>query len=330
MAKKRSVLTTFVLALLIITAMLCLNPVHANAKTTTESTHTTGTVTATLLYVREEPTINSNIIGSVREGNQLTMEEVVKTSDKVYTNWLKINYFGKVGYVSQNYVDIQEEELENDVGVVTAYLVNVRKQPKISSNVIGTVNKGDLLTIDEVIETSDKNYTTWLKIKFNEQVGYISKNYVDYVDKKEEKPDTEFESYIGVITASGLNLRPKPTTSSAPITVLKKDSLVIVSDKVNTTWLKVKYNKTVGYVSQQYVDVYENEEETTKVGIVSQDLNLRTKPTTNSDVKEILSKGAYVDILDTRTTSDIYKQWYQVRSPRGNIGWVVGKYLEVD
>lgn len=330
MAKKRSVLTTFVLALLIITAMLCLNPVHANAKTTTESTHTTGTVTATLLYVREEPTINSNIIGSVREGNQLTIEGVVKTSDKVYTNWLKINYFGKVGYVSQNYVDIQKEELENDVGVVTAYLVNVRKQPKISSNVIGTVNKGDLLTINEVIETSDKNYTTWLKIKFNEQVGYISKNYVDYVDKKEEKPDTEFESYIGVVTASGLNLRTKPTTSSEPITVLKKGSLVIVSDKVNTTWLKVKYNKTVGYVSQQYVDVYENEEETTKVGIVSQDLNLRTKPTTNSGVKEILSKGAYVDILDTRTTSDIYKQWYQVRSPRGNIGWVVGKYLEVD
>ena len=126
------------------------------------------------------------------------------------------------------------------------------------------MNKGDLLIIDEVIETSDKSYPTWLKIKFNDQVGYISKNYVDYVDKKEEKPDTEFESYIGVITTSGLNLRTKPTTASKSITVLKKDSLVIVSeivhtsDKVNNTWLKVKYNKTVGYVAQQYVDVYEN------------------------------------------------------------------------
>lgn len=256
MAKKRSVLTTFVLALLAFMVMLCLTPVHANAKTTTE---TTGVVNTCLLYVREKPTICSNVIGSVREGNQLTIEEVVKTSDKVYTNWLKINYFGKVGYVSQNYVNLKEEELENNVGVVTASLVNVRKQPNINSNIIGNVREGKQLTIEEVIETSDKNHSTWLKIKFNEQVGYISKNYVEYVDKKEQNTDTDFECYIGVVTASGLNLRTKPTTSSDPITVLKNGNLVIVFDKVNTSWLKVKYNKTVGYVAQQYIDVYENE-----------------------------------------------------------------------
>lgn len=337
MAKKRSVLTTFVVALLIFIAMLSLTPIHANAATT-KTTHTTGIVTTCLLYVRDEPNINSNVIGNVREGNKLTIEEVVETSDKVYTIWLKINFNGKVGYVSKDYVEIQEEELESNVGIVTASLLNVRDKSSINSNVIGNVKKGNTLTIEEVVETSDKTYPTWLKINYNGKVGYVSKNYVDFVDKTEDQPDTTFESYIGIVTASGLNLRSKPTTNSSIITVLKNKSLVIVSevvhtsDKVNSSWLKVNYNNKVGYVAKQYVDVFEDKtiDTTKEVGIVSTDLNLRTNPTTaNSKVKEILSKGTYVEVLNTRTTSDNYKKWYQVRSPSGNVGWVAGQYLEV-
>lgn len=353
MAKKRSILTTFVVALLIIAVMLSLTPLPVSAKTSySEPEHTTGVVTASLLHVRDGPSVNSNIIGTVREGNLLTIEKVIETSDKVYTIWLKINYNGKVGYVSKNYVNFvdanQDEETitpdtepESYIGIVTACLLNVRDNPSITSNTIGNVKEGNLLTIEEVIETSDKVYATWLKINYNGKVGYVAKNYVNFVDTNQDEEqitpdDSKLESYIGIVTASGLNLRTEPTTNSSIIAVLKNKSLVNVlevvhtSDKVNSIWLKVNFNNSVGYVAQQYVDIFDVETTNTskQVGVVTTNLNLRTNPTTtNSQIKEILPKGTCVNILNSRTTSN--QKWYQVRSPKGIIGWVSGKYLQI-
>lgn len=146
------------------------------------------------------------------------------------------------------------------------------------------------------------------------------------------------ENYIGIVTASGLNIRSEPTTDSEVISVLKNKSIVNVSetihtsDSVNDTWLKVNFNNTIGYVSQRYVDIFEYTPTDTsrKIGVVKTDLNLRAKPTTtNSRIKEVLPKGDCVSVLSSRTTSDKSGKWYLVVSSSGNFGWVSGKYLQV-
>ena len=148
MAKKRSILKTLVIALLIIAVMLNLTtlPVTANA-TSHENQSSLGVVTATLLNVRNKPSTDSNVIGGLKKGTFLTIEEVITTSDTLYRNWLKINYNGKVGYVANNYVDFIDTdqdknqttpdfEQENYIGIVTAAGLNLRTKPNTNKVLI--------------------------------------------------------------------------------------------------------------------------------------------------------------------------------------------------
>jgi len=57
-------------------------------------------------------------------------------------------------------------------------------------------------------------------------------------------------------------LRSEPKTNASVLQVLKSNSLVKVTDVINTSgkdnssWLKVNYNGKVGYLAKQYVNFY--------------------------------------------------------------------------
>jgi len=227
-------------------------------------------------------------------------------------------------------------EIVHTTGIVTSNISPVREELSTNSKIIDIIREGIKLEIGEIVESSENFYTLWFKVKFNEKVEYVPKIYDNFLDNSGEPSDEKFESYIG-LTACGLNLRSEPKTNASVLEVLKSNSLVIVTDVINTSgkdnssWLKVNYNGKVGYLAKQYVNFYESTTNTSKeVGIVSISLNLNAKPnTTNSEVKEVISKGCVVEILSTATTSNNYNKWYQVRSPSGNVGWVKGRYVKV-
>ncbi|MDY3827275.1 MAG: SH3 domain-containing protein [Clostridium sp.] len=142
---------------------------------------TKGTVTGvnTSLNVRSGASTSASIIGTLKNGAKV---EITGESG----NWYKINYNGKVGYVYKSYIkkgttgttgttggdggtSTTTEKKGVVVGISTT--LNVRSGASTSASIIGTLRNGAQVTI--IGESGN-----WYKIKFNERVGYVSKDYV--------------------------------------------------------------------------------------------------------------------------------------------------------
>ena len=268
MVKKRLVLATYVLAHLLIVVMFSIGPLSVSAITIDfKNNYNMGVIMPCLLQVKEHPSLDSNTLGVLEEGTIIDIEEIVVTSDRVYKNWLKFNYYGETGYVVKEFVASIEVSEDEDM----------------SNSIVAVQN------------------------------------------------------YRGMVTASGLNLRSEPTTQSDIITTLGQytyfdvSEIVYNSDNMSNTWLKVQYNDLTGYVSGKYVKLLVGGPVNTsdEFGVTTGYLNLRTKPTKSSDIKQVINIRKIVKVLDSCTTCDEYGKWYKVQAPNGNIGWVAGEYLQV-
>lgn len=64
--------------------------------------------------------------------------------------------------------------LATDYYSVTADVLNVRKQPSMSGDVVGAVRRGD------IVEVYANNYDGWRKISTSSVSGYVSSKYLKY------------------------------------------------------------------------------------------------------------------------------------------------------
>ena len=100
-----------------------------------------------------------------------------------------------------------------------------------------------------------------------------------------------------VETASSVNFRSQPSTSSAVIDRLSNGTKVAVLDQQDD-WYFVAYAGTTGYISSDYVStqaVMNVEAGGAKVNTAV--LNLRSKPSTDSEVVTRLTQGAVAKII---------------------------------
>ncbi|TPF14382.1 hypothetical protein CBE79_25640 [Priestia megaterium] len=195
-------------------------------------------VTASKLNVRSGAGTTYGIIGSVVKGQMLS---VVSKSG----SWYKINYNGRTGYVSSDYVQASgttTPPAENTTYTVTASTLNVRSGAGTNYASIGSVTKGQKLS---VVSKSG----SWYKINYNGRTGYVSSDYVQ-VSGTGATPPAESTTYT--VTASTLNVRSGAGTSYASIgSVTKGQKLSVVSK--SGSWYKINYNGRTGYVSSDYV-----------------------------------------------------------------------------
>lgn len=128
----------------------------------------------------------------------------------------------------------------------------------------------------------------------------------------------------GVVTASHLNFRTEPSTSSKVISVLEKGTIVIILEE-NGDWLKVKLEDTEGYLFKSYVEFMTAHGVTTATS-----LNVRSKPTTKSASLGLLNKGTFVSIHEAVTTDDTQNPvWLKVTSSDGKTGYVSQRYVNI-
>jgi L,D-peptidoglycan transpeptidase YkuD (ErfK/YbiS/YcfS/YnhG family) len=123
-------------------------------------------VTASKLNVRSGAETTYGIIGSVVKDQTLS---VVSKSG----SWYKINYNGRTGYVSSDYVQASgtTPSAESTTYIVTASTLNVRSGAGTNYASIGSVTKGQKLS---VVSKSG----SWYKINYNGGTGYVSSDYV--------------------------------------------------------------------------------------------------------------------------------------------------------
>ena len=145
----------------------------------TNSTNKKGIVSVSsgALNVRSGAGTQYSVIGSVSKGKEV---EITGESG----TWYKINYGGKTGYVSKDYINIKSEgsntnppsqSYKKGTVINVSSSLNVRTSPSTSSSVIGYLLNGTVVKISG--QTNG-----WYKIIFNssmgEKEGYVSGQYL--------------------------------------------------------------------------------------------------------------------------------------------------------
>ncbi|PEJ60612.1 cell wall-binding protein [Bacillus sp. AFS002410] len=129
------------------------------------------------------------------------------------------------------------------------------------------------------------------------------------------------------VTASVLNVRSAPNTSSKVVDTLRKNDQIEIVKFYNASWAQIKTTTTkngIAYVSTNYLQ---------KIPTIVQakaNLNLRTGPSTKNKVLTVIPKGAKVSFLGYQTTgkTQIDYNWAIV-SYNGKKGFASTKYLNM-
>lgn len=127
----------------------------------------------------------------------------------------------------------------------TTHNLNLRKSASTSSGIIMTIPK------NSSIDIVDKSTYGWYKIRYNNNIGYVSSNYVTLNTNISNTPSSTHKKY-GVTTAN-LNFRKSASTSSLIIKTIPKNTSVEILEKLSSGWYKVKYKGLTGYVVGTYI-----------------------------------------------------------------------------
>ncbi|WP_235604051.1 SH3 domain-containing protein, partial [Bacillus gaemokensis] len=141
----------------------------------TNGVQETGTINATSLRVRSQANTNSAILGNLKNGEKVTI--LGKAN-----GWAKINYKGKEGYISLEFVKLEtgkqeEKSVENitnevqESGTINATSLRVRSQANTNSAILGNLKNGEKVTI-----LGKAN--GWAKINYKGKEGYVSLEFV--------------------------------------------------------------------------------------------------------------------------------------------------------
>ncbi|WP_193352127.1 SH3 domain-containing protein, partial [Bacillus bingmayongensis] len=227
----------------------------------------TGVVTATRLNVRNSPVLGNSIIGHVTKNEKVTV--LGKAN-----GWAKIEYKGKEGYVSleflkfgevvQNITAPQTDQptINNgtqESGTITATSLRVRSAANTSSAILGNLKKGEKVTI-----LGKAN--GWAKVSYKGNEGYISLEFVKLSGNAEGTKPSEptinnGTQESGIINATSLRVRSQANASSAILGSLKNGEKVTILGKANG-WAKISYKGNEGYISLEFVKLSGNAEGT--------------------------------------------------------------------
>ncbi|MCR5415683.1 MAG: C40 family peptidase [Pseudobutyrivibrio sp.] len=127
------------------------------------------------VYIRETASADSEYVGKLYNNSAATVSDTVETDDGT---WLLITSGDVTGYVKQEYVVQNDEELAKQVSrrlaTVNTTTLYVREEASTDSSVIDLLPVGDDLTvIDESMADSG-----WVKVTCNAGEGYVSTEYV--------------------------------------------------------------------------------------------------------------------------------------------------------
>ena len=135
--------------------------------------------------------------------------------------------------------------------------------------------------------------------------------YGEYSSSIKGQTDAELTVIKTGTTKSGVNVRSGPSTSYGKVGYLNGGTKVeIVGIDAKTGWYKIKYNNGYAYVSNLYVII---QNESTKPGIATSGVNVRSGPSTSYKKLGYLNSGTKVDIIE----KDAKTGWYKIKYNNG-------------
>ena len=126
-----------------------------------------GATTGSSLRLRAEASTSSNIITTLDKG------VAVAVLDDTLDGWYKIAFNGNTGFVSANYMVIDEDNVFTSYGRVNADGVNVRAGANTDSQILASIDTGTVVTVNGFVDG-------WYDVtcKYGTE-GYIRSDFLD-------------------------------------------------------------------------------------------------------------------------------------------------------
>lgn len=166
------------------------------------ATNLVGTITYPEVNVRAESSTESNIIGTVKEGTQLTV--LFEQS-----GWTQVQFQNQVAWISSDLIEVKakpKQEAPTTVATkddaaapvqqvtIRSNNTNIRSGPSIKEGIITTASQGDTFSFVEAVND-------WYKIKLNDgSTGYVANWVVDLSASTEEAAPTAVITNISEAT----------------------------------------------------------------------------------------------------------------------------------
>lgn len=129
-------------------------------------------------------------------------------------------------------------------------------------------------------------------------------------------------THIGIVDASALRLRSKPSTSASTLDTAPRGEIVVVSGKTGS-WYKVIYDLTEGYMHESYLDTHTKKNVELGYGRVNANkVNVRSGPGTSHKAVDQANSGDKAYIIGFNN------QWYKVIFG-DHIGYIRSDYLDL-
>jgi len=176
-----------IVAMLVVSIVSAAFPVFASAGSVAYGAATVGT---SALRLRTGPGTTHSVVTLLDEG------DIVVVLERTNKEWYYVNFHGQTGYLSVAYLrDVLTAENFNAQGCVSGDMVNIRKGPNTTSDVVAKLTDGTVVTVIGI-------NNGWYKVKHNGNTGYVRSDLMNIVS--------------GQKAAVASTQAPAPATSPAP------------------------------------------------------------------------------------------------------------------
>lgn len=311
---------------------------------------TTGKITASSLRLREEPSTESDVITQISENEEV---EILDESG----DWYHIKYGNSEGYVSSEYVEVTEEQTNNQNEEPKN---NEKRQMQKGTQIyiIPVYTSSVLVTLDETSEiTVLRVMNKWTYVQYGDITGWIKNSSFNTQKNTSQETETNetTKQTVGYINVDSAFLRKEATQNSEEIGNLTLNEKVQIL-ATQGDWYQVRAQGTTGYVFKELVSSsktstsrgsiisrsrlsvqsleekinQENREEKAKTILEDEIVktayvngsvvNVREKATTESKVLTTVSKRTPINVISTEGN------WYKIKI-NNKIGYISKDYV---
>ena len=201
-----------------------------------------GTVLAAPTDTVSETEETTNTVTSPESGISLLLSQVAEHDDSAAQ---------ETKTEEPEAADKKSEEKTDDyknlgVAKVDDY-VNIRKKASTDSEIVGKLKKNAVATV-----TKEKG--DWYAIKSGSVTGYVKKEFLVVGD---EELINSVKYRMAKVETETLRVREKAAEDADVITLVSEDDKLKVINEDKEGWVKVKTSDGKGYVSAEYVKVYD-------------------------------------------------------------------------
>ncbi|WP_300599587.1 SH3 domain-containing protein [Niabella sp.] len=300
--------------------------------------------------IRKGASTSQPVVGTLQRDEMVT---VVRMANE---DWAEVRTVeGKKGYIAAQFLEpaatsqpAEEKEtaktsldLKAGMKVTVTSAVNIRRAPATDEQVIGRVEK------DEVVTVTRKINDEWAAVRTSDgKKGYMAAQFLEAVtekskDEQKEVARTDVKKNAGqkvkAATDTYINIRKGPGTDQAVVGQVQKDELLTLVRRVNDEWAAVRTNDGIeGYAATQYLidpsaevverPVVKKEQPAAKaekqMAIVGSGINIRKGPATSEPVVGKAENSEMVTV-----TGDTNGDWAAIRTSEGITGYIASRFL---